>query len=318
MNLLKKAFTSWEYQFRAAVKAQDAAEVANLLDQMHVPLEERELEVLAREANLEVLKTYFEKVKDKGGWGWMFSPINYCLDKNLFDRVDLMLEAGIDFNREDYKSHPLQLVLKRRADVRQEEMAHRAEYGMHIPYFDSRTYSIPSNTEKAFLGKMAACGIGQVHGREDFLRDAIATDYADVVDLLIQLGVNPQVHGKYALHLAAEYGREEICRYLIEKFDAHVDYVIADARRLTECYDVDENEKNKEFKVIYFLTEVKKNMNLPEPEKPVAPEKPATIETLSEDLKKLREMVAELTQKVVQLQNPVVRLDKNSNSTPQP
>jgi hypothetical protein len=294
MNFFKKAFTTQAYQFKAAVKAQDATEVGRLLDMVSVPFGEAEMIVLAEQGGAEVLSTYFQKTENKGGWGWLFPPINHCLtDGTLLDRVDVMLEAGINFNREEYQNHPI----------------------------TSLILFCPADRERRleWLEKMTAGGIEKIADREKFLKLAASCYFIEAVDLFVRLGLDPHTDYEAALCKAALCQNDAMCRHLIEKHGADIERAIMITSERTNLIDLSTDEMNDELKTLVFLRELQSTLKQPAArKKPVEEAKPATIETLSEDMKKLHEMVAELTQKVAQMQNPVVRLEKNSHSTPRP
>ena len=277
MNFLKKAFTTQSYQFKVALKAQDAAAVGKLLDAGY-ELGEENMRRLANEGGPEILQAYFQKFAAQPGWGELFRPLLYCLEENNFERVDTMLGLKINFNREWYKHHPLKKVFTCTADKQK---------------------------KLRWLEKMTAKGIDGINDTwyeqydGGFLKDAIAHNFPEAVDLAVRLGISPHAEDEKFLRYAAALHNKEMCLYLVEKYGADLARATAAAGPETEA--------------LLFLSSLQAE---PKPSSPQ--EKPATIESLSAETKALREMVAELTLVVKQQQVPVVRLDKSSpNSSPE-
>jgi len=142
-----------------------------------------------------------------------------------------------------------------------------------------------------WLEKMTAGGIDNIVQKEKILYDAIFYNFPEAVDLAVRLGIQPHAEDEKYLRLAAEWQKKEMCLHLIEKHGADIERAKYVAR-----------SNPNDLKAYVFLSE----------ELGIGQKKPATIETLSEEITDLRRMVAELTQMVKQQQNPVVRLDKSS------
>ncbi|MCE9507763.1 MAG: hypothetical protein K8R48_05525 [Alphaproteobacteria bacterium] len=142
-----------------------------------------------------------------------------------------------------------------------------------------------------WLEKMTAGGIDRIDGRDRILRSAIYYNLPEAVDLAVRLGIPPYAEDEKYLRLAAEWQNKEMCLYLVEKHGADIERAKYVAR----------SEPN-DLKAYVFLSELS----------PDAQKKPATLDSLSEEITALRRTVEELTQLVKQQQNPVVRLDKPS------
>jgi hypothetical protein len=273
MNFLKQAFTTQAYQFKAALQAQDAAEVSRLLDGGYEPFGKNFI-ALVETGSPEILQVHFQTFGAQPGWHRVFQPLLYCLRENKFDRLEMMLGLDIDFNRELYHSHPLAKVFTCDADKQQ---------------------------KLRWLERMTVGGINKIDSREQFLFDAITHSFPEAADLAVRGGIFPRLDDEQFLRYAAKLQNKEMCLHLIEKHGADLERA-----KLKASFDKENGG------VFIFLNDLQSGLKPPLPQ-----EKPATIETLSQDMKELREMVAELTQMVKQQQAPVVRLDKNSSAFPQ-
>jgi hypothetical protein len=221
-------------------------------------------------ADAEVFQTYFRHAPKYEGYKWFLKPLSDCLRENNSKRVELLL--GLDIV--DYNQ------------------------GYYCDHPLSRIFACDADKEKKlqWMEKIAAGGIDKVLGKEDFLKGAIYHHFPEAVDLAVRCGIDPRSGDEEYLRFAAEQKNEEMCLYLIEKYGA-------DLERADWTAGEDEFETGDPEPVL-FLTYLRKKLN------PAPVEKPATIETLSQEIKELRALVKELTQKVVEQQIPVARLDK--------
>jgi hypothetical protein len=144
-----------------------------------------------------------------------------------------------------------------------------------------------------WLEKMTAGGIGRIGQKEKILYDAIYYNLPEAVDLAVRIGIPPCAEDEKYLRFAAEVGNKEMCLHLIEKHGADIERAKYVAR-----------SNPNDLKAYVFLSELQ----------PDAQKKPATLESLSEEITGLRRMVTELTQVVKQQQNPIVILDKSSSN----
>lgn len=254
--------------FYAALAAQDAAQIGELLD-AELEMWRGPYQAIQDQGSPEVLKMYIQKKLTGLNAPTSFSSggqdmATHFLENRQYDRLEILFETGIDFNNGSYTWHPIGKVFSCDADQQQ---------------------------KLRWLEKMTAKGIDKIENKGQFLSSAIYYNLPEAVDMAVRLGIQPYANDEKYLRLAAEWQRKEMCLYLIEKHGADIERAKFVARS-------DPND----LKAYVFLSELC----------PAVQKKPATLESLSEEITTLRQAVAELTQLVKQQQNPVFRLDKHA------
>ena len=142
-----------------------------------------------------------------------------------------------------------------------------------------------------WLRTVTATGTNKLSSQESFLSAAVQYGFPEAVDLAVSLGISPRTVYEDYLCIAARKENKVMCLHLIKTHGADIET----AKRALSF-------KQADMTAHLFLDRLQKEIN------PPSQKEQATLETLAEEMKVLRDMVEEIRRMVSP--DYVVKLDK--------